>query len=67
MITDGVIGVIWRSLLVLIMLLHLVSCEYYISTIAGTGNSTYGGDGGDATSATFYYPYGVAVDSSGII
>ncbi len=58
----GNIGV-WRSLL-LILLLHLVRCDYYISTIAGTGNATYGGDGGDATSASFYYPFGVAVDSS---
>ena len=36
-----------------------------ITTIAGTGTSSYSGDDGPATSATFKYPYGVAVDSSG--
>ena len=37
-----------------------------IATIAGTGTSSYSGDGGDATTATLDTPYGVAVDSSGI-
>ena len=37
-----------------------------ISTIAGTGTASYSGDGGAATSATLKYPYGVAVDSSGM-
>ena len=36
-----------------------------ITTIAGTGASSYSGDNGQATSATLYYPYGVAVDSAG--
>ncbi len=36
-----------------------------ITTIAGTGTGSYSGDGGAATSATLYYPYGVAVDSAG--
>ncbi len=36
-----------------------------ITTIAGTGTSSYSGDGGQATSATLYYPSGVKVDSSG--
>ena len=36
-----------------------------ISTMAGTGTTTYSGDGGAATSATLYYPTGVAVDASG--
>ena len=36
-----------------------------ITTIAGTGTSSYSGDNGPATSATLYYPHGVAVDSSG--
>jgi uncharacterized protein (TIGR03437 family) len=36
-----------------------------ISTIAGTGPTGYSGDGGPATKATFTYPTGVAVDSSG--
>jgi len=36
-----------------------------ITTVAGTGNFGYGGDGGPATSATITYPTGVALDSSG--
>ena len=36
-----------------------------ISTIAGTGSTSYSGDSGAATSAALYYPWGVAVDSSG--
>jgi sugar lactone lactonase YvrE len=38
-----------------------------IITIAGTGTSGYGGDGGPATSAPVSYPHGVAVDGSGNI
>ncbi len=37
-----------------------------ITTIAGTGTGSYSGDGGDATAATLYYPYALALDSSGI-
>ncbi len=36
-----------------------------INTIAGTGNTVYGGENGPATSATLYYPVGVALDASG--
>ena len=36
-----------------------------ISTIAGDGNDGYNGDGIAATSASLYYPVGVALDSSG--
>ena len=36
-----------------------------ITTIAGTGASSYSGDNGPATSATLYYPAGVALDSVG--
>ena len=36
-----------------------------ITTIAGTGTSSYSGDDGPATSATLKYPWGVAVDYSG--
>ena len=39
-----------------------------ISTIAGSSTSgSYSGDNGAATSATLYYPQGVAVDASGRI
>ena len=36
-----------------------------ITTIAGTGTYGYSGDGGAATSAALYYPWGVALDASG--
>ncbi len=36
-----------------------------ITTVAGTGTPTYSGDNGQATSATLYYPLGVALDSAG--
>ena len=36
-----------------------------ITTIAGTGTSSYSGDGGAATSATLNYPLGVALDVAG--
>ena len=36
-----------------------------ITTIAGTGTSSYSGDNGPATSATLNFPAGVTVDSSG--
>ncbi len=38
-----------------------------ITTIAGTGTSSFSGDGGAATSATLYYPKGVILDTSGNI
>jgi sugar lactone lactonase YvrE len=38
-----------------------------ISTVAGTGVSGYTGDNGLATSATLYFPSGVAADASGNI
>ncbi len=36
-----------------------------LTTIAGTGTSSFSGDGGAATAATLYYPSGVMVDSLG--
>jgi sugar lactone lactonase YvrE len=36
-----------------------------ITTVAGTGNSFGGGDGGLATNAVLSFPYGVTVDAAG--
>jgi trimeric autotransporter adhesin len=36
-----------------------------ITTVAGTGHSGYSGDGGSATSAKLYSPFGIAVDGAG--
>ncbi len=36
-----------------------------ITTVAGNGLTSFSGDGGPATSASFVFPYGVAVDGSG--
>ncbi len=36
-----------------------------ISTIAGSGSTTFSGDNGLATSASLYSPIGVAVDTAG--
>jgi hypothetical protein len=44
----------------------LGSTQDIITTIAGTGTSSYSGDGGLATAATLYCPTGVVLDSSGI-
>lgn len=38
-----------------------------ITTITGTGNSGYAGDGGPATQATLNQPYGLVIDRSGNI
>ena len=42
-----------------------VDAEGVITTIAGTGERGFGGDGGPATEAQFSSPYGLAVDGSG--
>ena len=38
-----------------------------ISTLAGNGNSGYGGDGGPATSAALMFPFGIELDGQGNI
>ncbi len=44
---------------------RMVNAAGLISTIAGSGRFGNSGDGGAATSATMYFPCGVAVDKSG--
>ena len=38
-----------------------------ITTVVGTGNSGYNGDGQQATAATIYWPHDVLVDDSGVL
>jgi uncharacterized protein (TIGR03437 family) len=44
-----------------------VSATGIITTVAGNGTQGYSGDGGPATNAQLYNPFGVAVDASGNI
>ncbi len=45
--------------------IRLVSPDEIISTVAGTGEASFSGDGGLATSASLNLPRGVAVDTAG--
>ena len=42
-----------------------VTPDGMISTVAGNGSSGFSGDGGKATEARLYYPYGVTADADG--
>ena len=46
-------------------LIRKVAANGIIGTVAGNGGATYAGDGGPATNASLFYPYGVAVDAAG--
>ena len=47
--------------------IRMVNSSQIISTVAGDGNSDYGGDNGPATQAALDHPFGIAVDSDGDI
>ncbi len=53
-------------ILILLLLLQLVYCIDIITTIAGTGTSSFSGDGSQATAATLSGPFRAAVDLSGM-
>ncbi len=42
-----------------------VSAAGILTTVAGTGTAGFGGDGGAATAAKLYQPYGLALDTAG--
>ncbi|MEU6957924.1 RICIN domain-containing protein [Streptomyces sp. NPDC045714] len=44
-----------------------ITADGKISTVAGTGTAGFGGDGGPATAAQLNLPYGVTVDSTGVL
>ncbi|HTA83989.1 MAG TPA: hypothetical protein VK783_13685, partial [Bacteroidia bacterium] len=45
--------------------IRMVNTAGIISTLAGNGSFSYSGDGGPATAAGLYSPWGIAVDASG--
>ena len=49
---------------ILLALVHMIHSVDIITTIAGTGSSSYSGDGGQATNAAFT-PFGIVIDASG--
>jgi sugar lactone lactonase YvrE len=54
-----------KTIFILSTALSLSANAQIITTIAGTGSATYSGDGGQATAAAIYKPYGVAFDATG--
>lgn len=59
------IGMIVLGLCVFIILLQVVGCQDVITTIAGTGTSSFSGDNGPATAAALYNLVGVHIDAEG--
>ncbi len=57
----------FTCILVILILLFKVNCIDIITTIAGTGASSYSGDNGQATSAAIKHPSGIVLDSAGNI
>lgn len=60
--------IVMKSVKAIFYLACFFFCNYTtaqtINTIAGIGAIGYTGDGGMASAATFYYPSGIAVDTS---
>ena len=52
-------------LLFILLLLRFSHCDDVITTIAGTGSTTYSGDNAAATSAGLNSPRGIDVDAAG--
>jgi len=44
-----------------------VATDGTISTVAGNGNTGFGGDGGQAVQARLFYPFGLTIDSQGAL
>jgi len=57
----------WLGLLVIFSLQCQVQAEWTISTIAGDGTRGYSGDGELAMTAQLNYPWGMAIDSDGVL
>ena len=56
---------LWTFLFVVLLFAPGVNAQGIISTVAGNGTATFGGDGGAATSASLSFPFAVAVDTTG--
>src|SRR2546423_6670800 len=47
------------------LVLAVPALSQTITTVAGDGSSTFAGDGGAATRASLFFPFGVALDATG--
>ena len=56
---------LWTFLFAVLLFAPGVNAQGIISTVAGNGTATFGGDGGAATGASLSFPFGVAVDTAG--
>src|SRR5436309_2030401 len=62
---DLIRAVLAAGLAMAALVLAVPALSQSINTVAGNGFSGFAGDGGAATSASLYYPSGVALDASG--
>ncbi len=54
-----------KAITILVIAFCLSTNAQVITTVAGNGTFGYGGDGGAATVAELYNPYGIAIDAAG--